>query len=344
VRLVVITQRVDPEDPALGATVAKLRALAAHVDELVVLTLVARPADLPANVRVEEFGAGGRLSRGARLVRLLAPELRRRPVAVLAHMSPIYAVLAAPLTRPLRVPLLLWFTHWRQSRMLRLAERLATKVLSVSEQSFPLPSRKLVATGHGIEVPDELPAPRADDGTLRLLSLGRTSSAKGLATVIEAVQLLDGVPVEAELRGPSLTEAEQAHRQELAALIDRLGLEERVRLEGPVAQTATPSVYARSDVLVNNMRAGALDKVVYEAAAFGLPVVVASEGFEPLVRGIDPPLRFAQDDAVGLADRLRALLDVGPDRRRAIGGELRERIVRDHSVEHWAERVIEAAR
>ena len=74
VRLVVITQRVDPEDPALGATVAKLRALAAHVDELVVLTLVARPADLPANVRVKEFGAGGQLLRGARLVGLLVPE------------------------------------------------------------------------------------------------------------------------------------------------------------------------------------------------------------------------------------------------------------------------------
>ena len=162
-----ITQRVDPEDPALGATVAKLRALAAHVDELVVLTLVARPVDLPANVRVKEFGANGQLLRGARLVGLLVPELRRRPVAVLAHMSPIYAVLAAPVTRPLRVPLLLWFTHWRQSRTLRLAERLATKILSVSDQSFPLPSRKVVATGHGIEVPGERPAPRADDGTLQ---------------------------------------------------------------------------------------------------------------------------------------------------------------------------------
>ena len=126
-----ITQRVDPEDPALGATVAKLRALAAHVDELVVLTLVARPVDLPANVRVKEFGANGQLLRGARLVGLLVPELRRRPVAVLAHMSPIYAVLAAPVTRPLGVPLLLRFTHWRQSRTLKLAERLATKILSV---------------------------------------------------------------------------------------------------------------------------------------------------------------------------------------------------------------------
>ena len=87
-----------------------------------------------------------------------------------------------------------------------------------------------------------------------------------------------------------------------------------------MAQSATPAVYARSDVLVNNMRAGALDKVVYEAAAAGLPVVVASEGFEPLVGGIEPPLRFAQDDAAALADRVCArCTTLAPERRRAIG-------------------------
>ena len=59
VRLVVITQRVDPEDPALGATVAKLRALAARVDELVVLDARRASGRAPANVRVKEFGANG---------------------------------------------------------------------------------------------------------------------------------------------------------------------------------------------------------------------------------------------------------------------------------------------
>ena len=37
-RLVVVTQQVDPASPVLGATVDTLRALAARVDELVVLT------------------------------------------------------------------------------------------------------------------------------------------------------------------------------------------------------------------------------------------------------------------------------------------------------------------
>src|SRR3954454_10916633 len=76
VKLAVITQRVDEEDPALGATVAKIRALAALVDELVVLALDASPTELPVNVRVRTFGGGSRAGRTVRLVTGLA---RARP-------------------------------------------------------------------------------------------------------------------------------------------------------------------------------------------------------------------------------------------------------------------------
>jgi glycosyltransferase involved in cell wall biosynthesis len=340
VRLVVITQAVDEDDPALGATVDKLRALAARVDELVVLALRVRETELPANVRVRSFGARGPALKAARLATLLAPELRRRPVAVLAHMAPAYALVAAPLTRPLRVPLLLWFTHWRASRTLELAERVSTRILSVNERSFPLRSPKLVATGHGIEVPDE-PVQRADDGTLRLLALGRTSPAKGLETLLDALRLLDGLPVQAEVLGPSLTAEEHQYRARLA---ERAAGDGRIELGGPVDRTDVGSVYARSDALVNNMRAGALDKVVYEAAAAGLPVLVASDGFAPLVDGLGTEMRFAQDDAAELAARVRALYELGADGRTAVGAALRERVRRDHSVEHWADEVLAAAR
>lgn len=339
-RLVVITQAVDEDDPALGATVDKLRALAARVDELVVLALRVRETELPANVRVRSFGARGPALKAARLAVVLAPELRRRPVAVLAHMAPVYALVAAPLTRPLRIPLMLWFTHWRRSRTLELAERVSTRVLSVNARSFPLRSSKLVATGHGIEVPDE-PVHRDDDGTLRLLALGRTSPAKGLDTLLDALQLLDGLPVHAELRGPSLTAEEREQRARLAQRADG---DSRVEVGGPVDRTDVGSLYARSDALVNNMRAGALDKVVFEAAAAGLPVLVASDGFAPLVDGLGTQLRFPQDDAAALAQRVRELYELGAAGRASLGARLRERVRRDHSVEHWADEVLAAAR
>jgi glycosyltransferase involved in cell wall biosynthesis len=344
VRLVVITQAVDPDDPALGATVDKLRALAARVDEVVVLALRVRPAGLPPNVRVRSFDARGPALKAARLLAALVPELRRRPVAVLAHMAPAYALVAAPVTRPFRIPLLLWFTHWRASQLLELAERVSTRVLSVNERSFPLRSSKLVATGHGVEVPEQAIVHGDNNETLRLLALGRTSPAKGLETLVEAVALTGDLPVTAEIRGPSLTAEEHEHRAALAARIARDGLGRRVVVDGPVERSRVHSLYERSDALVNNMRAGALDKVVFEAAGAGLPVLVASDGFAPLVDGLDTPLRFRQDDAADLADRIRALHQLGAAGRAALGATLRARVQAEHSVEHWADEVVAAAR
>jgi glycosyltransferase involved in cell wall biosynthesis len=328
-KLVVVTQRVDPDDPALGATVAMLRALAERVDELVVLTLIAREAGLPSNVCVKTIAAPTQVLRGARFVAALVPELRTRPVAVLAHMSPIYAVLAAPIVRPLRVPLLFWFTHWRSSRLLRAAERASTAVLTVDRRSFPLDSSKVHAIGHGIDV-DAIPCVESSNGPLRLLALGRTSAAKGLDTIVEAAALVEGV--ELELRGPSLTEEERAYRAALGH-----------HVEDPVPRSQIADVYARAGALVNNMRSGALDKVVFEAAAACLPVLVSNPGFETLVAGIEPPLTFPQDDAQALAERIRSLVDVGPGARARIGRELRARVERDHSVGHWADGVLAAA-
>ena len=336
VTLVFITQRVDEQDPALGATVAKLRALAAQVDELVVLALAAVPTELPANVRVRTFGGSRRGVRGIRLVAALAPELRRRPVAVVAHMAPVYAVIAAPLTRPLRVPLLLWFTHWRVSRTLRLAERLVTRVVTVDRQSFPLPSAKVVPVGHGIEVPERPIAPREEDGVLRLLALGRTSPAKGLEPILAAVRSLDSVLVDLEIRGPSLTDEECRHR------------------ERPPGAWRTCRGTGTAHRHRDRVRAGRCARQQHARRRARQGRLRGSRR-RPAGARREHGLRWAhrRDRATAPLPAGRRGVDRRPDSRpragrsgarRAIGMELRDRVARDHSVEHWAQAVLEAAR
>jgi glycosyltransferase involved in cell wall biosynthesis len=337
VKLVVVTQRVDPADPNLGATVAKLRSLAERVDQLVVLAESAVGGVLPDNARGRLFAAPTKAGRGVRIGQALTSELahRSRPDAVLAHMCPIYAVLSAPLARPLGVRVLLWFTHWRASRLLRLAERLSTAVVSVDRGSFPLPSGKLVAIGHGIDLGDFSPVEHRRDGDLRLVALGRTSPSKGLATVVRAVAEVPDSRL--TVTGPSLTDEERAHRVELERLVARLGLADRVTLAGPVPREQVPALLAAADALVNNMRAGAPDKIVYEAAATCLPVLASN----PVFAGFLPDsLRFPREDAAALAERIRGLetLDLA-----AIGSALRGQVVREHSVDTWAGRIVALA-
>jgi glycosyltransferase involved in cell wall biosynthesis len=320
-RLVFATQRLDPHDPVLAATVPKARALAARVEELVVLCDSAVPGLMPENVRVHEFGGRNQAERGARFTTALARELRPRPIGVFAHMVPLYVVLAAPLVRPLRIPLLLWYTHWKDHLVVRAAEKLATGVLSVDRRSFPFESRKLRAIGHGIDVAEFTCTDAPAGEPLRALVLGRYSPVKGIDGIIRAAALAGGVRLEVH----GTDETFEGYKRGLELLAHELGGD--VELGGPVSHAEVADLFARSHVLVSNTRVGSQDKVVYEAAASCLPVLASNPVFDDL---LPAELRFERDDPASLAERLRQL-----DRRRR--PELRGVVARDHSVDHWAD-------
>jgi glycosyltransferase involved in cell wall biosynthesis len=284
---------------------------------------------LPGNVELRTFGARTRVARAARFERELARGLPAD--AVIAHMIPVYVVLGAPLVRPRRIPLVLWYTQWKPSLTLRVAERLATAVTSVERRSFPLDSAKVRAIGHGIDAGEFSCTDRSGHTGLRVLVLGRYSPAKGLATILDAARRVDGV--EAEVYGPALNERERRHRREL----ERFGVE----LRDAVPRARLHELFARADVLVSNTVAGSSDKAVFEAAAACLPVLASNPVFDELIG--DFPLSFAADDPAGLADRLRWLAGLGAAERAEIGRALRDRVVRKHSVDTWADGILEAA-
>ena len=216
------------------------------------------------------------------------------------------------------------------------AERLSTSVLSVDERSFPLRSRKLVTIGHGIDVSGLQCVERPERQPLTLLALGRTSPAKGLETIVRALAEVDDVAL--LVHGPSLTQEERLHKIALERLVIELGLLDRVDIRGPAPRHTVPGLYAEVDALVNDMREGATDKVVYEAAATCMPVLASNSAFASL---LPEELRFRHGDVEDLAAAIRRLQEID---RAAVGRQLREIVVREHSVEVWADRVVALAR
>jgi glycosyltransferase involved in cell wall biosynthesis len=328
-RLIFVTQAADPAHPVLAATLPMIFALARRVDEVVVLADSIDERALPDNCRACSFAAQSQAGRGARYVAALAPEVARRPLAIVAHMAPVFALLAAPLARPLRVPLLLWFTQQSAGPALRAAERVVDRVLTVDTRTVPLRSPKIRAIGHGIDVA-ALPCVSERRPPLRrLLGLGRYAPVKGWETVLRALPELPAATL--TLHGPMLTDADHAHRPRLEEIARELGVADRVSFGEEVAHAQVPQLLGLADALVNATHGNAADKVVYEAAASCLPVFAASPVFDTL---LPEGLRFHGDYPSSLVERLRAYAGgAGPD--------LRARVEAEHSVEHWADRVLE---
>ena len=330
-KLIFVTQSADPAHPVLGATLAKIRELAARVEEVVVIADSADGASLPANCRVRTFAAPSQAARGARYVAALAPELVDRPVAIVAHMAPVFAVIAAPLARPLRVPLLLWFTQQASGRALVTAERVVDRILTVDPRTVPISSPKVRAIGHGIDLAALPCVPERRPPLRRLLGLGRYAPVKGWETVLRALPQLPDATL--TVHGPTLTEADRVELPRLEALAGELGVRDRVTLAGDVPYATVPQLFGLADAVVNATRGNAADKVVYEAAAACLPVFAASPVFDTL---LPDELRFHGDHAGSLVEKIAGY-------HGGAGSGLRARVEAEHSAAHWAERVLEEA-
>jgi glycosyltransferase involved in cell wall biosynthesis len=350
-RLVFVTQAVDADHPNLAATIDMLRALAARFDAVDVVTDRVLRHDLPANVSFRAFGAPGRAGRLVRFAAATRAALAARPDALLAHMVPLYVLIAYPFARPRRVPLLLWYTHWRSDWSLRLATRLCDAALTVDRRSFPLDSPKVRPIGHGIDLARFGGAGAGGNGAVSFVALGRTQPWKGLETLLRGFELasLQGLDGRLEIRGPQLTDEERRHRVELERIVAASQvLGERVRIEDAVGRERIPELLEGADALVSAADPGggaqALDKVVYEASAAAVPVIACNPALSEYLDDLPVELRFRPGDAADLAARLRAFAAADPADRMRTGEELRRRVAADHSVESWADAVADVVR
>jgi glycosyltransferase involved in cell wall biosynthesis len=152
-----------------------------------------------------------------------------------------------------------------------------------------------------------------------------------------------GLDAELEIRGPQLTGDERAHAAELRERIaSSPSLRDRVRIEPPLARAEVPALLRDADALLSATQpreSETLDKVVYEAAASGVPVLASNTALAAFLAGLPLELAFPARDADALAERLLALASAAPAVRRETGLELRRRVVEQHSVAHWADQV-----
>ena len=131
-KLLIITQKVDPNDQLLGSFVGWIREFKKHYDRVDVVAL-----------RVPN-------KNWLRFVLQIFWQVPSHD-KVFVHMAPIFAIIAAPWARLWGKRIGLWYTHGTVSWKLRLAEKLVHVIFTASSESFRLKSNKVVVTGHGTD-------------------------------------------------------------------------------------------------------------------------------------------------------------------------------------------------
>lgn len=343
-RLLLFNLRTDADDHILGFTTRWINELAPYYTQIDVLTTHAGRLAVAENVRVYSVGrerGTGRIGRLRRFYSILWHLLiTHRYDACFAHMQPLFAVLAAPLLGPAGVRITTWYTHRERTPAVVWATRASYRVVSAVESSFPVQTPKLRAIGHGIDTrffqPADHPTAQAHP---RIVYVARLTEIKAQHRLLEAAQPLD---CEIILVGDVPDGYDAGYKRHLQQLVKDLNLVDRVRFAGPQTPQQVRDWLVSADVAVNLSPPGLFDKAALEAMACGVPTIVANAAFRPVMGVHHEKLAIQHPvDSAALRHQLAGLLATSREERRQIGSDLRTRVLKQHSLQQLAIRLIQ---
>jgi len=347
-RLLLFNLATDEDDPILGFATRWIRALAARVDFIHVVTMRMGKLDLPDNVRVYSVGKERGYSEPRRVVEfygILARILRQHSIDVcFSHMIPLFTVLGGPVLKAKRIPIVTWYAHPKVTWILRIAHWFSDRMVASVSTAYPYRRDKFIAIGQGIDTklfsPDAGVFPQEPP---MILCVGRLSPVKDHPTLIKAIWLLRQAWPQTfrvvVLGGPA-TARDDSYMIALYQQVKQLGLEETFNFEPAVTMEKLPSWYRRCAVVVNMTPTGSGDKVVWEAMACGAVCVVANEGFKETLGAYADRCLYDFGNAEQLAERLNWLLSLPKTERAQMGAILRRQVESMHGLSRLADSLV----
>lgn len=337
-KLLIITQKVDPKDNNLGFFHRWLEEFSGRVEKLYVVGGFVGNHFLSSQIQVVSLGKErglGRIRRYWNFYKYLFQILPKID-AVLVHMIPAWVILLWLPAWAFKKKVYLWYTHKSVTISLRIAEKLVANIFTASKASCRLLSKKIIVTGHGIDVNHFQPKDiKKNSNELRLLAVGRISESKDYEFLLKAVDILRrkniGKSVVFHILGEPVTKMDKLYKERLMALVRVKDWGNSVKFLGSKTYKELPDVYNSYDVLLHASVTGSIDKVVLESMACGLPVITTSEAFRDLL-----PSQYLLNhkDSEAMAEKILALKNINKDL------SLREIVVKNHNLDNVVRNIL----
>ena len=347
--LLIITQKVDKNDPILGFFHSWIIEFSRHYSNVSVVCLESGEYNLPNNVEVYSLGKKDLKPQTSNLklfakIKYVVAFLkyifrnRRKYDEVFVHMNPIYVVLAGVMWRILGKKVGLWYTHREVDLKLRIATKLVNHIFTASEYSFNIKSEKVHIVGHGI-LADRFTAhtKRSESEVFKVLYVGRLTRIKNLDVLIKATDLLRDKTDKSfivELIGDAISEDDKKYQKELFEFVREKNLHRFVSFLGAISNEKMPKYYTEADVSVNLSPTGGVDKAVLESLLSGTPAFVSNQAFEDYYGRYWDDLSFKEVDAGDLSDKIAKYINKNEENKITLSSALMKKVQEKSNLEN----------
>ncbi len=373
-KLLIITQKVDARDQLLGFFIDWIKKFSEKFEKITVLCLERGEFSLPENVEVISLGKEENnfqfsifnfqsilnVTIFKKIIYLLKFyrhiwRERKNYNTVFIHMNPIWVVLGGWVWHLLNKKIFFWYTSGGVTTKLKLAEKFAHIIFTASKESFRLPSKKVIVTGHGIDtnVFRLMPKNVRNDGNVRdvecdqfeqtkrsnspnnsikILSVGRIAPVKNYEILIGAAKILKdkGIDFSITMVGEAPLDSDTRYLTSLKLKVKGLKLEDNFNFVGKVNHKDLPSYYQSHDIFIHLSKTGSLDKTILEAMACGMKVLSSSDSARSF---LSPELIFNESNSSELADKIVAVKDKPTD------PALRDYVIKNHNLDVLIEKI-----
>ncbi len=280
-KVLVITQKIDSNDPILGFFHSWIEGISKNSAEVTVICLELGECHFAGNVRVLSLGKEKKKSRFKyvfNFYRYIWKE-RKNYQVVFVHMNQEYVVLGGWLWKILGKKIYFWRNHKIGNLITTTAVYLSNQVFCTSTQSYTARFEKTLLMPVGIDTNFFKPDKSISVVPRSILALGRISPVKRLEILIEALLELQrqNIKFSCSIVGSPISKQDIDYQVSLITLAGPLIKAGSLTFQLAVSPSDTPNIYRKHEIYVNVTPAGSMDKTIFEAMACGSLVLVRNE-------------------------------------------------------------------
>ncbi len=284
-KLLIVTQKVNIEDPILGFFHRWIEEFAKHCEKVTVICLEKGKYHLPQNVKVLSLGkerGNTKFDQLAWFYQHIWDERKNYDV-VFVHMNQEYVLLAGLLWKLWKKKIYMWRNHAKGTIFTDLACKLSNKVFYTSPQSYTAKFPNAIQMPVGIDTDFFKPDSSVKKIPNSTLFLGRISPVKRVLEFVDRLGDLEreGKAFSATIAGEALR-VDQPYMQKVIERVAAYEIKDKVKFIGSVNKVEALRLYQSHETYVNLTPGGSFDKTIFEAASCGASILVDNEDLKNL--------------------------------------------------------------